>query len=74
VGVRRRVLSWMAIYAIALHTILLGVGPLIAAPTVDPFSVICHSEAPAGYSSGARYVSRDISLLGNCCLKLKTRM
>lgn len=43
----RRVLSWVAIYAIALHTILLGVAPLIAAPTADPFSVICHSEAPA---------------------------
>ena len=46
VGVRRG-LNWVAIYAIALHTILLGVGPLIAAPTVDPFSVICHSEASA---------------------------
>jgi len=45
VGVRK-VLSWVAIYAIALHTILLGFAPLMAAPTVDPFSVICHSEAP----------------------------
>jgi hypothetical protein len=42
----RRSLSWLAIYAIALHTILLGVAPLMAAPTVDPFSVICHSQAP----------------------------
>jgi hypothetical protein len=42
----RRLLSWLAIYAIALHSILLGVAPLFAAPTVDPFSVICHSEAP----------------------------
>ena len=46
-GVKRG-LNWVAIYAIALHTILLGVGPLIAAPAVDPFSVICHSEAPTG--------------------------
>jgi hypothetical protein len=43
----RRTLSWVAIYAIALHTVLLGAAPLIAGPTVDPFSVICHSEAPA---------------------------
>jgi hypothetical protein len=40
----RRVLSWVAIYAIALHAILSGVAPLLAAPAVDPFSVICHSE------------------------------
>jgi hypothetical protein len=39
-------MSWLAIYAIALHGILLGVAPLMAAPTVDPFSVICHSAAP----------------------------
>lgn len=42
----RRAMSWVAIYAIALHTILLGVTPLFAAPTTDPFSVICHSVAP----------------------------
>jgi hypothetical protein len=46
VGIRR-VLSWVAIYAIALHTILLSVAPLTAAPTIDPFSVICHSEGSA---------------------------
>ena len=43
----RRALSFVAIYAIALHAILLGVAPPIAAPAADPFSVICHSEAPA---------------------------
>jgi len=39
-------MSWLAIYAIALHGILLGVAPLMAAPWVDPFSIICHSAAP----------------------------
>jgi hypothetical protein len=36
----------LAIFAIALHTLLwAAIAPLIAAPSVDPFSVICHSEA-----------------------------
>jgi hypothetical protein len=43
----RRFLSVVAIFAIVLHTLLwAAVAPLIAAPTLDPFSVICHSEAP----------------------------
>ena len=41
----RRVLSLLAIYAIALHTILWGAGIPYAGASVDPFSVICHSEA-----------------------------
>ncbi len=42
--VARRVLVWVAVYGIALQAIL---APLaLAAPaTVDPFTVICHSEA-----------------------------
>ena len=46
----RRLLSLLAIYAIALHTILWGAGIPYAGASVDPFSVICHSEAdaPAG--------------------------
>jgi hypothetical protein len=43
----RQSISWVAIYAIALHAILWGVAPMTAAPSTDPFSVICHSEAPA---------------------------
>ena len=39
----RRSISWVAIYAIALHAILWGVAPMAAAPASDPFSVICHS-------------------------------
>lgn len=43
----RRSISWVAIYAIALHAILWGVAPMTAASPLDPFSVICHSEAAA---------------------------
>lgn len=41
----KRVLTWVAIYAVALHAILLGVvSPLAAAePAFDPLSAICHS-------------------------------
>jgi DUF2946 family protein len=48
----RRALSVVAIYAIALHTILWSaLAPQIAGSQLDPFSVICHSEtqtAPVG--------------------------
>ena len=43
----RRVLSVVAIYAIALHTIFWAAGPMLAGPSAEPFSVICHSEAPS---------------------------
>jgi hypothetical protein len=41
--------TMLAIYAVALHVILLGFAPIAAsgAPTVDPFSVICHSSSSA---------------------------
>jgi hypothetical protein len=42
----RRILSVVAIYAIALHAVLWSaVAPQIAAAALDPFSVICHSDA-----------------------------
>ena len=41
----RRGVGLLAIYAIALHTILWTVTPLLAGQSVDPFSVICHSAA-----------------------------
>jgi len=38
--------SALAIFAIALHTLLwAALAPPVAAPSVDPFTVICHSEA-----------------------------
>jgi len=52
----KRVLAVVAIYAIALHTILSGGAvPMAAASTLDPFSVICHSgsQAPAEQSPEA---------------------
>jgi hypothetical protein len=39
----RQCLGAMAIVAIALHGLLLGLAPLAAAASVDPFTVICHS-------------------------------
>ncbi len=43
----RRIAGVAATIAIALHTILWAAVAPFAAPTVDPFSVICHSEASA---------------------------
>ena len=42
----RPFVSVVAIFAIACHTLLwAALAPLVAAPSVDPFTVICHSEA-----------------------------
>jgi len=48
IGVRK-VVSWAAIYAIALRAILLGVAPVITGGAVadDPFTIICHSDGQA---------------------------
>jgi len=44
----RRTLSLLAITAIALHAILwTGATPLAAGATIDPFSIICHSDIQA---------------------------
>ena len=46
-GVKRS-LGWLAIVAIALHTVLWGVAaPMAQASTVDPFSIICSSATHA---------------------------
>ncbi|MGA2567767.1 MAG: DUF2946 family protein [Pseudolabrys sp.] len=48
-GLARQVAGWVAIYAVALHVILLGLVPTAAnGEIVNPVSVICHSVAPAG--------------------------
>ena len=46
IGLRKTV-SWVAIYAVALHVILLGIASVAnnTSAAVDPFSVICHSGA-----------------------------
>jgi hypothetical protein len=46
-----RCLSVVAIFAIATHGALLGFAPLAAAAN-DPFSIICHSGAPAQTVAG----------------------
>ena len=47
----KRGISFTAVIAIALHTILWGVvAPSQAAAAPDPFSIICHSDASAGPS------------------------
>ncbi len=46
-GVKRS-FGWLAIIAIALHAVMGGFAPAMASGSpVDPFSVICHSGAPA---------------------------
>ena len=46
-GLKRSV-TLLAIYAVALHVILLGLAPIATnRASVDPFSVICHSPASA---------------------------
>ncbi len=47
-------MTWLAIYAVALHVILLGLVPfnIASANPADPLSAICHSVALADTSSG----------------------
>jgi len=62
----------LAIFAVALHTMLWAVAvPVAAAGTVDPFSVICHSggsAAVAGDQSPAQPVSKPTSACDHCNL------
>jgi hypothetical protein len=63
----RRAVSWVAIYAVALHVILLGFASVAAnASAVDPFSVICHSVAPAG-ALGDEAPSKPDLIPGHAC-------
>jgi hypothetical protein len=49
-GLPRQVLCWVAIYAVAVHTLLAGIAPPVAAAPdgIDPLSVICLHDAGAG--------------------------
>ncbi len=42
-GLLRLSVTLLAIYAVALHVVSLGLAPISANAAVDPFSVICHS-------------------------------
>jgi len=47
--IMRRGVTLLAIFAVALHVILLGLAPVAAASaSVDPFSIICHDASGAG--------------------------
>jgi hypothetical protein len=43
----RQILGTAAAFALALQTALWGIAPMAAALAIDPFSVICHSQASA---------------------------
>jgi hypothetical protein len=64
----RRVVSWVAIYAVALHVILLGFAPIAAngSAAVDPFTVICHSGVDAG-ALGDEAPSKPNLIPGHAC-------
>ena len=57
----RRAVSWAAIYAVALHAVLLGVAPVISGGPVadDPFGIICHSGAQPFGPTSQTPVSHD---------------
>ena len=64
----RKVVSWVAIYAVALHVILLGLASVAAntSAAVDPFSVICHSVAQAG-AAGDEAPGKPDLIPGHAC-------
>jgi hypothetical protein len=66
-GLARQVMIWVAIYAVALHVIVLGLAPIAAnGATVDPFSVICHSAASAAVPGDAAPGQPDLAP-GHAC-------
>ena len=56
----------LAIYAVALHVILLGLVPIAAnGEIVDPLSVICHSAGPA--AAGDETPGKPDLIPGHAC-------
>jgi hypothetical protein len=51
--------GFVAIVAIALHGLLLGLAPLAAAAAADPFSIICHSGAAPAPADGEQAPARS---------------
>ena len=64
----RRTVTLLAIYAVALHGILLGLAPIGASASsqFDPFSVICHSVAP-GDAAGDETPDKANFIPGHAC-------
>ena len=56
----RRAVGFVAILAIALHGLLLSLAPLAASAAVDPFTVICHSDAADAPGEDQSPASPDI--------------
>ena len=63
-GDMRRAVGIVAIIAIALHGLLLGLAPLAAAASIDPFTVICHSAPQTAPSDDQSPSSPDIAVHG----------
>ena len=62
----RRGVTVLAIYAVALHVILLGLVPIAAnGEIVNPFSVICHSAGPA--AAGDETPGKPDLIPGHAC-------
>ena len=63
-----RVVTLLAIYAVALRVILLGLVPIniASANAVDPFSVICHSTTGAG-QAGHQAPGKSGLIPGRAC-------
>jgi len=65
-GLARQAMSWVAIYAVALHVILLGLVPIATnGEIVNPFSVICHSAGPA--AAGDETPAKPYLIPGHAC-------
>ncbi len=65
-GLAKQVMSWTAIYAVALHVILLGLVPIAANGEIfNPFSVICHSAGAA--AAGDETPGRPDLIPGHAC-------
>ncbi len=62
----RRGVTVLAIYAVALHVILLGLVPIAAnGEIVNPFSVICHSAGPV--AAGDEAPGKPDLIPGHAC-------
>jgi hypothetical protein len=62
----QRGMTLLAIYAVALHVILLGLASItVNGATVDPFSVICHSAGPA--AAGDEAPGKPDLIPGHAC-------
>ena len=64
----RQTVSLVAIYAVALHAILFGLAPVLAAGSAagDPFAIICHSDAQ-GIAPAEQAPSVPDIIPGNAC-------